>query len=87
VVGAIGGEVVPAGSGRVAVVCAPDAAFGAEVPAAIGRLTIPAFVAGKPGAHEAALRAAGARGFVALGQDVVAFGAALRSAASGEAAR
>ncbi len=81
----VGGfEDVPAGRGRLVVVCAPDSAFETEVPRVLGALAernVPAFVAGKPGRYEAALRAAGARGFVALGDDVLGFFAALRGAA------
>ena len=79
---AVGGLDV-AEHGRAAIVCAPDAAFADEVPRVLADLRargVPAFVAGKPGAHEGALRAAGALGFIALGQDVVAFVVTLRAA-------
>lgn len=80
----VGGFALAAsGAGEVAIVCGADAAFADAVPEALRAVSargIPAFVAGKPGAHETALRAAGARGFVALGQDVTAFFAAVRSA-------
>ena len=72
--------------GRVAVVCAADDAFATEVPGIVAALRergVAAFVAGKPGASEAALRHAGVSGFVSLGQDVTAFFAALRDASGG----
>ncbi len=81
---AVGGFDVVASGGRVAVVCAADAAFETDVPRALSELRtrgVPAFVAGKPGASEGALRGAGALGFVAVGQDVVEFAAAVRAAA------
>lgn len=84
----VGGFVVDGPDARVAVVCAPDASFETELPDAIRGLVargLAPFVAGKPGAAEPALRAAGARGFVALGSDLPAFYEALRSAATGGA--
>lgn len=72
------------GEARVAVVCAPDAAFATELPGVVEALRargVAAIVAGKPGASEAALRHAGALGFVTAGQDVTRFFVALRDAA------
>ena len=84
---AVGGfELVAPGAGRAAVVCAPDALFATEVPAALGALRkrgLPAFVAGKPGASEVVLREAGAIGFIAMGRDVPAFATALRASMRG----
>lgn len=84
----VGGfDVVASGAGRVAVVCAPDAAFETEVPKVASELRargLAAFVAGKPGASEPALRRSGVAGFVATGQDVTAFFTALRHAIGGE---
>lgn len=80
---AVGGFEIVASGGRAAVVCAPDAAFETDVPRALSELRargVPAFVAGKPGESEASLRSAGALGFVAMGQDVVAFAAEIRAA-------
>ncbi len=83
---AAGGLAADGPEARVAIVCAPDASFETEVPVVLRELAargVAPFVAGKPGAAEAALRAAGARGFVALGQDLPAFYDALRAAAGG----
>jgi methylmalonyl-CoA mutase cobalamin-binding subunit len=84
---AVGGfDVVAPGAGSAAVVCAPDALFATEVPTVLEALRkrgVPAFVAGKPGASETALRGAGAIGFIAMGQDVPAFAAAVRASMRG----
>jgi methylmalonyl-CoA mutase len=85
----VGGfDIAPSGTARLAVVCAPDAAFESEVPKVALDLRargVAVFVAGRPGAAEPALRHAGVTGFVALGQDVTVFFAALRDALSGGA--
>lgn len=70
---------------KAAVVCAADAAFATEVPTlveSLARRGVSVFVAGKPGAAEQALRDAGAKGFIAMGDDVVVFLQALRAAVS-----
>ncbi|MFO0680983.1 MAG: methylmalonyl-CoA mutase family protein [Sandaracinus sp.] len=83
---AVGGFAVDGADARLAVVCAADASFETELPAVIRELTargVAAFVAGKPGPAESALRTAGAKGFVALGQDLPTFYDALRAAQGG----
>jgi methylmalonyl-CoA mutase len=80
--------VVGESDARAAVICAADAAFTSEVPTlvdALARRGVSVFVAGKPGAAEQMLRDAGAKGFVAMGDDVVVFLQALRAAALGGA--
>lgn len=60
-----------------AIVIAPDALHGTTVPAVAAALRdagVPSIVvAGRPGPHEAALRAAGVTGFVHAGADAVSF--------------
>ena len=69
---------------RVALVAAPDALFETEVCARTLDLQargVAVWIAGRPGPHEAALRAAGARGFVHVGADVVDALTAMRALA------
>lgn len=73
---------------RVALIAAPDALFATEVAACVSALHgrgVAVWVAGRPGAHEAALRAAGVHGFVFVGADVVDALTAMREHAAGRA--
>jgi methylmalonyl-CoA mutase len=68
------GAALTAHDAHLAIICAADVHFGTQVAAVASALTnagAHALVAGRPGAHEAALREAGARGFVHVGLDVV----------------
>ena len=77
------------GDASIVILAAPDAALAAEIPTVARALKSAGAkaigVAGKPGAHEAALRDAGVDAFVFAGADVVSFAEALLERAEGAA--
>ncbi len=72
-------------SAHVTLIAAPDALFATEVLSHVRALHekgVDVWIAGRPLAHEAALRGAGARGFVFVGADIVDVLSAMRARAT-----